>query len=296
MIIHSTLYEDLRKIKNMKLVWAVIPLILVGVIGVQESYSEKVIGIRGMIFENGTTILDPWYRIESKIDIPLDNPGNVRIQYYDINDKKIAETGFNYEPTCLVNGEIHCFDFMGFLLRIPDIGDFKKIVFLRDSQFLSEKIVSSNPPIVKILYPNGGEVFRNNESITMKWESSDLDGDDLTFMIQISDDDGNTWNIRSFDIPTNEFEFGFYHLESDSVLIRVIASDGINTSSDISDEPFTVTDLLSPLKQVKDGIMPTHVICKSGVTLIFKSSDNSPACVKPQTAEKLIERGWTKSP
>jgi hypothetical protein len=296
MIIHSTLYEDLRKIKNMKLVWAVIPLILVGVIGVQESYSEKVIGIRGMIFENGTTILDPWYRIESKIDIPLDNPGNVRIQYYDINDKKIAETGFNYEPTCLVNGEIHCFDFMGFLLRIPDIGDFKKIVFLRDSQFLSEKIVSSNPPIVKILYPNGGEVFRNNESITMKWESSDLDGDDLTFMIQISDDDGNTWNIRSFDIPTNEFEFRFYHLESDSVLIRVIASDGINTSSDISDEPFTVTDLLSPLKQVKDGIMPTHVICKSGVTLIFKSSDNSPACVKPQTAEKLIERGWTKSP
>jgi hypothetical protein len=130
----------------------------------------------------------------------------------------------------------------------------------------------------------------------MKWESSDLDGDDLTFMIQISDDDGNTWNIRSFDIPTNEFEFGFYHLESDSVLIRVIASDGINTSSDISDESFTVTDLLSPLKQVKDGIMPTHVICKSGVTLIFKSSDNSPACVKPQTAEKLIERGWTKSP
>jgi hypothetical protein len=26
--------------------------------------------------------------------------------------------------------------------------------------------------------------------------------------------------------------------------------------------------------------------------LLAKKSDNSPACVKPQTAFKLIERGW----
>ena len=296
MIIHSTHYEDLRKIKNMKLVWAVIPLVLFGIIGVQESYSEKVVGIRGMIFENGTTILDPWYRIEGKIDIPLDNPGDVRIQYYDVNDKKIAETGFNYALTCFSDPVTECLDFMGFILRIPDVGDFKKIVLLRDDQFLSEKVVSPNPPMVKITYPNGGEVFKKNESITMRWESSDLDGDDLTFLIQISYDGGNKWSTASLDVPANEFDFKFHYYVSDSVLIRITANDGINTSSDVSDETFAVIDSFSPLKQVKDGIMPTHVICKSGVTLIFKSSDNSPACVKPQTAEKLIERGWTKSP
>ena len=46
------------------------------------------------------------------------------------------------------------------------------------------------------------------------------------------------------------------------------------------------------LKQVKTRIKPTNVICKSGMTLIFKSTNDSPACVKPTTAEKLIERGW----
>lgn len=226
----------------MRFLWIIISLVFVGSIGVQDSYSEKVVGIRGMIFENGTTILDPWYRIESKIDIPLDNPGDVRIQYYDINDEKIAETGFNYEPTCLVNGDIHCFDFMGFLLRIPDIGDFKKIVLLRDNQFLSEKVVSSNLPAVKITYPNGGEVFKKNEAITVKWESFDLDGDDLTFMIQISYDDGNKWHTSSLDVPTNEFEFTFYYYVSDSTLIRITANDGINTTSDVSDGTFTVID------------------------------------------------------
>lgn len=47
-----------------------------------------------------------------------------------------------------------------------------------------------------------------------------------------------------------------------------------------------------PLKQVRDGTPPEFVICKEGLQLIFKLSDGSPACVKPQTVEKLIERGW----
>ncbi len=32
--------------------------------------------------------------------------------------------------------------------------------------------------------------------------------------------------------------------------------------------------------------------CKTGLELIFKASNNSPACVKPSTATKLVERGW----
>jgi len=49
---------------------------------------------------------------------------------------------------------------------------------------------------------------------------------------------------------------------------------------------------LSPLKQIKHGIESTGISCKEGLVLIFKSTDNSPACVKPSTAERLIERGW----
>jgi hypothetical protein len=46
----------------------------------------------------------------------------------------------------------------------------------------------------------------------------------------------------------------------------------------------------SPRKQMTNGI--ENVECKTGLVLIKKYS-GSAACVKPETAEKLVERGWT---
>jgi len=50
--------------------------------------------------------------------------------------------------------------------------------------------------------------------------------------------------------------------------------------------------LKPPLKQMKRAIDPNTVVCNEGLQLIFKSTDGSPACVKPKTAGKLIARGW----
>jgi len=50
----------------------------------------------------------------------------------------------------------------------------------------------------------------------------------------------------------------------------------------------------SPLKQIKNGILPDNVMCKDGFLLIKKLPTNSVACVKSSTAEKLVERGWEK--
>jgi len=55
-----------------------------------------------------------------------------------------------------------------------------------------------------------------------------------------------------------------------------------------------VTTLQSPLKQFKSGIKAENVQCKEGLQLIFKIVDNSPACVKQQTAQRLVERGYAK--
>ena len=46
-------------------------------------------------------------------------------------------------------------------------------------------------------------------------------------------------------------------------------------------------------KKLHDVGFPTSLIqCNSELVMIVKSSYNSPACVKPSTAEKLIQRGW----
>ena len=69
--------------------------------------------------------------------------------------------------------------------------------------------------------------------------------------------------------PTNLAEF------SDVELVRNISEYSI----------------LPPLKQISAGIIPENVVCKENYEMIFKY-DNSPACVKPETVQKLTDRGW----
>ncbi|MGC1426097.1 MAG: hypothetical protein WA833_05280 [Nitrosotalea sp.] len=54
----------------------------------------------------------------------------------------------------------------------------------------------------------------------------------------------------------------------------------------------TILKIDLPLKQFKSGSPASDVKCNDGLQLIIKAEDNSPACVKPDTASKLTEQGW----
>jgi hypothetical protein len=49
-----------------------------------------------------------------------------------------------------------------------------------------------NLPAVQVTSPNGGEMF-GEEGITVSWTASDEDGDPLTFNVEYSADNGNSW-------------------------------------------------------------------------------------------------------
>ena len=53
----------------------------------------------------------------------------------------------------------------------------------------------------------------------------------------------------------------------------------------------SINNVLSPLKQIFFGIPVDEIQCKENLGLILKY-DGSPACVKHETKEKLMERGW----
>ena len=68
-------------------------------------------------------------------------------------------------------------------------------------------------------------------------------------------------------------------------------SPQVNAS--MSPGPLTnATNVLPPLEQVKSGVQAKDVQCKQGLTLIIKAEDGSPACVYPQVAQILAQRGW----
>jgi len=50
--------------------------------------------------------------------------------------------------------------------------------------------------------------------------------------------------------------------------------------------------MMSPRKQMDSGVNAEDVVCKEGLELIIKASSGSAACVKPSTAQVLIQRGW----
>ncbi|MCH7535935.1 MAG: hypothetical protein IH948_09405 [Bacteroidetes bacterium] len=52
------------------------------------------------------------------------------------------------------------------------------------------------------------------------------------------------------------------------------------------------TDKLPPRQQLAFGIRYYDVFCYNDFVLLFKWASNSPACVKPQSVDKLVERGW----
>ena len=71
-----------------------------------------------------------------------------------------------------------------------------------------------------------------------------------------------------------------------------------SNSTSTGDETMVVEDemiptVLSPLKQIKEGIVPENVVCKEGLGLVFKL-DGQPACVKTTSIEKLIAWGWAR--
>lgn len=48
----------------------------------------------------------------------------------------------------------------------------------------------------------------------------------------------------------------------------------------------------SPKMQMDDGVQAKDVKCSSGLQLVMRSFDQKAACVKPDTASVLLQRGW----
>jgi cell division septation protein DedD len=197
-----------------------------------------VVGVSGTLFKNGTMILDPWYRFNSTIDVALGNSGNLTILYVNSSGGTIGQTGFDisfFGPHQIPT------DSANFVFTIPDVVGTAKIVIKNGTQVLAEKTISPNPPQVHVTSPIGGEVFVTGETVSVSWTASDLDSDTLTYGVCYSVDGGQIWIPLANDLTEKMFSFKVpLLLDSNSSLIRVSASDGINTAEYTSNSTFTI--------------------------------------------------------
>ena len=45
-------------------------------------------------------------------------------------------------------------------------------------------------------------------------------------------------------------------------------------------------------KSISTHASLNQIVCTEGLVIVLKSSNNLPACIKPSSVEKLIQRGW----
>ena len=74
--------------------------------------------------------------------------------------------------------------------------------------------------------------------------------------------------------------------------MTVSEDEMVETEVETTEDEMTPT-VLSPLKQIKEGIVPENIVCKEGLGLVFKLN-GQPACVKTTSIEKLIAWGWAR--
>lgn len=77
----------------------------------------------------------------------------------------------------------------------------------------------------------------------------------------------------------------------DAVIYEYEEISGI--SSMVSDHEDEYLKSLAPIKQLKEGVEPDEIQCKTTHSLVFKSS-GEPACVKHSSVQKLVSMGWTQ--
>jgi hypothetical protein len=129
--------------------------------------------------------------------------------------------------------------FGSFGQKIPYSPETASIVLKHWDNVLATIPISPNRPHVTVTYPNGGEVLSGE--VTIQWTGDDGDGDTLTYDILYSSDSGATWSAITTGLGQSSFVWNADQAAGSSQgLIKILASDGVNTGQDESDESFTV--------------------------------------------------------
>lgn len=124
---------------------------------------------------------------------------------------------------------------------VPWIDGTQTIALVHLGQTLDQRQVSSNPPQVFITDPTGAEIWNPGETHEISWQGLDLDGDSLLYTVLYSNNDGVDWILLAGDLITPTYTVDVDSMAGGSdVRFRVVATDGINTAVDETDQAITI--------------------------------------------------------
>ncbi len=191
--------------------------------------------VAGRIDPDGTATFYPFEVITSSEDL-TSIPTGADYRMVLRNGSGGSLSSYDFQPLLT---HMHADDPIAFSLIFPYVPDIKAVALYRGDTLLAERRASASAPQVTLLAPNNGETWSGMQTIS--WQAKDTDNDSLTYTVEYSADGGQTWIPLNTSLTTTSLVVDFDSIPgSDSALVRVSASDGMLTSTDVSDGTFGV--------------------------------------------------------
>ena len=215
---------------------------------------ERVLVTGRVDLATGATTLDPMLRLSDAEDLVPRTPGEHTLVLADSFGTWLAEYPFTlrvqdhpeFVPAAAcaspAQGATAAQEETGYIFELvrwhPDTAS---VSIWFAGHELATRSVSAHAPEVVITHPNGGETLGG--SFEARWDAGDADGDPLTFTLLYSRDAGETWQTVATGIRGGTYDVDARLLGgSEAAMVKVLASDGVNTAADQSDDRFVLQD------------------------------------------------------
>jgi len=213
----------------------------------------NVLLVSGIVHKDGSVKLRPFKILENAtVDIGGGRQGDYYVVLLDSESRVLSTAAFNASFQMFTpEGRVET-DTSPFVYRVR-WDEATKTIEVQDKSgaVLASRQVSPNKPEVELLYPNGGEVWQKGQNYTIQWRASDKDGDALTYSLAISTDGGGAWLPVGTGITEDKYELSTAMLDDgENCLLRVRATDGVNTAQDVSDAKFSIVPAQEVTTQV----------------------------------------------
>ena len=124
---------------------------------------------------------------------------------------------------------------------VPWVDGTYSVTLVHAGAVLDQRFVSNNPPQVLITSPTGAEIWKQGETHPITWQGLDLDGDRLVYTLFYSNDGGANWVLLQGNLSAESYNVDVNSMAGGSdVRFRVVATDGINTAVDETDQAITI--------------------------------------------------------
>lgn len=198
--------------------------------------SPEIALVSGRVYVDNRGELEPIYRVPATANLPgLPAGTDYCVQFLDGLGQRLHGRCFNLSFES-VDGPM---DHASFLLLEPYPLATARVRLMQGTAVLAERVVSPNAPQVTVLGPNGSEQWDGVQ--TIYWQAGDMDGDPLSYSVFYSPDDGLSWRFVATGLTEQQVRWNTSQVGgSKKGRVRVMATDGINTTSDDSDASFRI--------------------------------------------------------